>query len=551
MSQRSQVARIGKYLLQQVALILAMSSVCMPLCAVEAVPSNEELERSHALIGKVVIDNENIFDLTDPRENNWLFRLANRVHIKTRPNVIRTHLLFKPGDPYSRRLLDESERSLRSATYLYDASIRAVSFHDGRVDVVVRTWDVWTLNLGFNFSRSGGANSTGAQIEELNVLGTGIALHARRTSDVDRVINLYQVQDLHAFGSWTSVTATYENNSDGTMHALNVNHPFYALDNRRAWGIDAFNWTRIDSVYNQGSIVDRFHEDYRTASGNFGWSQGLQNGWARRWSIGATLDEHQFATTTLWSGITTLPHDRKLVYPWLDFSLLEDDFLKLKNRNQIERTEDFYIGTLVQARIGWSDRAWGADRNALVFSSSAARGFALEGGSMLLLAGNLSGRLEQGTLRNGLLNGSAKYYLVESPRTLFYSALQGAAGHNLDLDQQILLGGDTGLRGYPLRYQAPTGSALVTLEQRYFTDWYPFRLWRVGGAVFFDAGRTWGNAPLATPSLGLLKDFGFGLRFGNSRSGLGNITHVDLATPLKRTSGVKGIQFIVQTQQGF
>src|SRR6266581_3512877 len=179
-----------------VALILAMLSVCMPLCAVEAVPSNEELERSHALIGKVVIDNENIFDLTDPRENNWLFRLANRVHIKTRPNVIRTQLLFKPGDPYSRRVLDESERILRSARYLYDASIRAESFHDGRVDVVVRTWDVWTLNLGFNFSRSGGANSTGAQIEELNVLGTGIALHARRTSDVDRVINLYQVQDL-------------------------------------------------------------------------------------------------------------------------------------------------------------------------------------------------------------------------------------------------------------------------------------------------------------------------------------------------------------------
>ena len=73
MSQRSQVARIGEYLLRQAALILAMLSVCMPLCAVEAVPSNEELERSHALIGKVVIDNENIFDLTDPRENNWLF----------------------------------------------------------------------------------------------------------------------------------------------------------------------------------------------------------------------------------------------------------------------------------------------------------------------------------------------------------------------------------------------------------------------------------------------------------------------------------------------
>src|SRR5581483_2801427 len=139
------------------------------------------------------------------------------------------------------------------------------------------------------------------------------------------------------------------------------------------------------------------------------------------------------------------------------------------------------------------------DRKALVFSSSAARGFEFEGGSMLLLSENLSGRLEGTTLRNGILGGSAKFYLVESPRALFYSAVQGTAGHNLDLDNQILLGGDTGLRGYPLRFQTGTASALLTLEQRYFTDWFPFRLWRVGGAVFFDAGRTWGNVPLAEP----------------------------------------------------
>ena len=533
------------------ALTLVFFGACMPTFAADQVPSDEELERSHAVIGKVIINNQNIFNLADPRENNWLFRLANRLHIRTRPSVIRSQLLFKPGDRYQRRLLDESERILRSVSYLYDAAIRPVSYHDGRVDVKVSTWDVWTLNLSFNFSRSGGTNSTGLQVEELNFLGTGIALHVHRTSDVDRVSNLYQVQDLHVLGSWTAVTATYENNSDGNLHELTVNHPFYALDDRRAWGVEALNWTRVDSLYDLGNIVDRFHEDFTTVAGNYGWSQGLRNGWVQRWSVGATLDQHEFSATPLWDGVTTLPHDRKLIYPWLDFSLLVDDFLKLKNRNQIERTEDFYIGTLLQARIGWTDRAWGADRNALIFSSAGARGFAFEGGSMLLLAENVSGRLEQGTLRNGLLTGSVKYYFVESPRALLYGAVQGAQGHNLDLDQQVLLGGDTGLRGYPLRYQAGTGSALATLEQRYFTDWYPFRLWRVGGAVFFDAGRTWGNAPLSAPSAGLLKDFGLGLRFGNARSGLGNVTHVDLATPLNRTTGVKGLQFIVQTQQGF
>jgi len=277
----------------------------------------------------------------------------------------------------------------------------------------------------------------------------------------------------------------------------------------------------------------------------------VQNGWVQRWSVGATLDEHLFAATPMWNGPTVLPEDRKLVYPWLDFSLVQDDFLKIRNRNQIERTEDFYLGLLFQARLGWASRAWGADRNALVFSSAAARGFQSERGSMLLFAENLAGRFENNSLRNGRISGSVKYYLVESRRALFYSAVQGTAGHRLDLDNQILLGGDTGLRGYPLRFQTGTASALVTLEQRYFTDWYPFRLWRVGGAAFFDAGRTWGREPLAEPSLGLLKDFGVGLRFGNARSGLGNVTHVDLAKPLDRRAGVKGLQFLVQTQQGF
>ena len=54
---------------------------------------------------------------------------------------------------------------------------------------------------------------------------------------------------------------------------------------------------------------------------------------------------------------------------------------------------------------------------------------------------------------------------------------------------QLLLGGDNGLRGYPLRYQSGDRRALFTIEERAYTDWYPFRLVRVGGAVFYDPRR--------------------------------------------------------------
>ncbi len=111
--------------------------------------------------------------------------------------------------------------------------------------------------------------------------------------------------------------------------------------------------------------------------------------------------------------------------------------------------------------------------------------------------------------------------------------------------------GDNGLRGYPLRYQAGAGRWLSTAEQRVFTNWFPFQLFNVGGAVFYDMGQTWGRDPLATRSQGLLKDVGFGLRLGNSRSALGKLLHIDVAFPLDGDSSIKNVQFVVETKRRF
>ena len=129
--------------------------------------------------------------------------------------------------------------------------------------------------------------------------------------------------------------------------------------------------------------------------------------------------------------------------------------------------------------------------------------------------------------------------------------MSGELGKNLDTDQQVLLGGDTGLRGYPLRYQSGEGRWLFTAEQRFFTNWYPFQLFNVGAAVFYDMGATTGRDPLGTPSQGLLRDVGFGLRLGNSRSALGNVLHIDVAFPLDGDSSIDSVQFLVETRKSF
>jgi len=527
--------------------------------AARPIPSDAELERSGAVIGRIVIHNDNIFDLANPKDNNWLFRLADRLHPVTRVSTIRQQLLFHTGERYSRHLLDESARILRANPYFYDASIEPQAYHDGKVDILVVTHDVWTLNPGFDFSRSGGQSTTGVQIEDINTLGTGTDVKLEHSNSVDRTESDVEVANPHTLGTWFTTDIAYGSLSDGKMRQFILDRPFYSLETHHAGGISLNDTTEDDTLYDLGQETDRFADHTRFFQVYSGFSKGLENGWTRRYSAGLSYDEHTFSPSDQWTGPTTLPADRKFVYPWLRFDLVQDEFVKLRNHNQIGRTEDFDLGAYATAQVGWADKAFGSSQRALTMMLATGDGYALSKRDTLLVSSVFTGRLQSGALENGVLDSALRFYAEQSGywpfregNWLFFTTLAATEGKRLDLENQILLGGDNGLRGYPLRYQDGTSRALLSFEERYFSNWYPFRLFRVGAAVFFDMGRTWGPAPLAQPSLGMLKDAGFGLRFGNARTGLGNVIHVDLAVPFDAgPTNIRRVQFLVQTEQEF
>ena len=136
-------------------------------------------------------------------------------------------------------------------------------------------------------------------------------------------------------------------------------------------------------------------------------------------------------------------------------------------------------------------------------------------------------------------------------KRLFFASMRATTGHELDLDNLVRLGGDTGLRGFPLRYQNGEASFVATMEQRYYTDWYPFRLFRVGGAVFGDVGRVWGESPVDEERLDWLADAGFGLRLAFTRSASSKVVHIDVAFPLNGDPSIDSVQFLVESRQSF
>jgi len=514
-------------------------------------PSFAELEAAGARIGEIRIEAREIFDTEDPQEDKLLFRWANALHIETRPSVIQRSLLFKTGDPVSVRVIEETERVLRGSRYLHDVALKPVAYRDGVVDIEVTTRDSWTLDLGLSATRSGGANTTGIRISEYNLLGTGVSVSFGRSNDVDRSSNRFQFINQRAFGGWTTLSYTHAANSDGGRDAFAVVRPFYEPDARWAAGVTASKDDRIDAVYNAGEVASEYRHRQDRGEVFGGWSRGLVDGWVRRYSVGLDYRDDAFAPEPGRVAPVELPPDEKLVGPFVRFQLIEDLYRKEQNRNQMGRPEYFDFGLAATVQLGWASTALGSSLDALLYSASISRGFEPAPEQTLIASGAISGRLVDGRVRRQYLGGRAEYYVPQGRRWLFYAAASGDVLTEPGPVDELLLGGENGLRGYPLRYQSGTRRALFTVEERYFTDLYIWRLFRIGGAGFYDLGRAWGGDNVNAANPGWLGNVGAGLRIVSARAAFSTVVHLDIAVPLNATADMDKVQFLVTTKGSF
>ncbi|HEX6995885.1 MAG TPA: BamA/TamA family outer membrane protein [Gammaproteobacteria bacterium] len=513
----------------------------------------EELARRGARIGRIDIEVQNVFDTSNPDEAKRLYRWANRMHVTTRENVIENVLLFRPGDRFEPRLLAESARLLRSRDFLVEATVEPSAYHEetNTVDVRVVVRDGWSLSPELELGRNGGENELGIGIEESNLLGTGKGLTVSYSTDVDRDEVYLGYTDPNVRGSRARLDVVFANTSDGDRMSIAAGRPFFALDTRWSVAGLVLDDERVDTIYDLGEEIDEFRHERRAFSVEGGWSRGLRGDRALRWLAGISYEEHEFGVAPDVPDPLLLPPDRKLVYPWIGFQVIQDDFRVMTELNDIGRTEDVPLGLNVKVKLGFAAESFGADRRATVLEVAASKGWEPGRGKLFLFDSALAARRESGETRNGVLALSARYYHRNLEHHLFLASLQATASRRLDPERQVLLGGDNGLRGYPLRYQSGEHSAVLTLEQRFFTDWYPLRLFRLGYAVFFDVGRVWGRDARATEPAGTLANVGAGLRLTSPRSSSRQVVHIDLATPLSHRDDVDGWQLTVETKRSF
>ena len=252
----------------------------------------------------------------------------------------------------------------------------------------------------------------------------------------------------------------------------------------RTAGIRGETNLRTDPLYALGVITDQFQEDRTFFEGYYGRRLATRGAVTYRILSGFTYDRSLFAPLPQPGLTNVLPEDRTLSYPWIGFEMFHEGYIRAHDMDKMGRTEDFNLGRDLNIRFGFASPAFGADRSAAMVDLGWQSGFSPGQGQVLTLAASAAGRVTTTGVEDGLTTAALRYYHRDGDRFLFFAGLSGTMATRLDADHQVLLGGDNGLRGYPLRYALGDRAILLTVEERFYLQRELIHLFRLGAAVF-------------------------------------------------------------------
>ncbi|KZN69103.1 hypothetical protein [Pseudoalteromonas luteoviolacea] len=496
----------------------------------------------NATISSITLHQLNVFDTSLPEEDNALFRFANRAHVTTKPDVIKSILLFKERSKYDPKLLIESERLLRKQPYLYDARVFAETDCDGNIAVTVVTRDLWTLLPDISFSRSGGENSSRIGFRESNLFGHGKRLSLTHIDDADRSGYLFVYDDPNILSTRYQGRLEYSDNDDGERHYIGVDYPFFSTNTPYSYGALNFANKRIEPLYENGETVSEFLQETELSQAYFGMAKQLANSWTRRFIVGYRDEEQSFyhiAETRL-----PIAENRSLSYPYVQTQWFQDAFIKVKNFDSIYRTEDLNLGWNINTLLGFSSDSVTNDDTRWIWNASISKAHFSSEKSLMRFRLSVDGNwnVEKGESENFISELNLEYYLNTHDIESWYAQLNVAYGKHLTEDKQLTLGGETGLRGFPARYLQGEKRIVLNIEKRYYWEYDLLQLFKIGGAAYFDIGRVDGKA-LFIENSKYYKNIGFGLRMAPSRANSGLVLHLDLAAPINKPDKVDSVQW--------
>jgi hypothetical protein len=480
-------------------------------------------------------------DIFDPNERGWFARLANSLHVRTRPAVIRKELLLRTGEPYDSASVAESERNLRAMGIFRRVQIDTIRTPQGLMLRVV-TKDGWSTQADWRFRSTGGQVAFTIGLVENNLLGTAASAAVRYRKDPDRSSVTLAFRRPRLFAGTIGLGVVYENRSDGSIAGMAVDRPFFALTSKSAFRFE---------VENRHERVLRFRDGLDLASDTLGRRYTLVRG-AAAWALHASTagylrggfaaqvrrDDFQPESST-----ELFPHNvTAAIGPYLVWNRAR--FLVTRGYAGFAREEDVDLGTTLRVGLGLAPKAFGYDRNGLGPEIRGRVGARLPGGFAYLEA------LANGLYSSaGLDSGTAQV----AATTVFQAGLHHVAvlhaeagwRKNPTPGEEFDLGLGTGPRAFGSHAFTGDRSVFVTAEYRYTVIEDLLNMGSLGVAGFVDHGGAW----YAGSRKRLGWDAGVGLRVGASRSSVTDALRFDLAH--RFANDVESAGWVLTVGKGF
>ncbi|OGS32594.1 MAG: hypothetical protein A2218_01775 [Elusimicrobia bacterium RIFOXYA2_FULL_53_38] len=476
---------------------------------------------SGLIIGSIKIETHNVFETELPSENKLLYRAANRVHFQTHDAVIMRELLFAVGDRYDADLVAETERNLRALNFIRRAEAEATVNSGGTVDIIVRTYDSWTLEIVAGYKRAGGSTSVKGGLAESNIMGRGKAGSVVYGSEwgADSMSFGYKDPQLWNFKRFQYSMAA--RTTPGSQNfSLALNRPFYASIAPSAVGGNiSYDTSSAGGVSRRGV----------TGGVNYGVALKPSKELTRRVKFGLVAQRAD----------STGPESNKErsvgVQLGADWEKL--DFLTARRIRTFTHDEEYNLGLGVFPSVVWSPafRALGITRSQIKPGIEVRKNFTWAN-QLLLLKSGYSSLYAGGGNSNLLASVDAVYFLrgIRFQTLAFHAGLD--LGWHLNTGTQLVLGELNGLRGYGLSRFTGNRRFLFNIEDRVYIWDDLLRLMDIGMVFFYDSGYVW---PESSPiRLADLKNsVGMGLRLAPSRSSNNSPVRIDMAYALSGNQG--------------
>ena len=503
-----------------------LAGAAFALAAMGAGAATEEAPPGAPIVAVRIVRHD-IFDLDDPATSAWPYHWVNALHIMTREQFIRSLLLFRVGDPLDPARLLESAILLRSTGFLNPVFISAHAVSGG-VEVVVETHDQWTTGVSIDFGISGNRQTSGGSISEDNLLGMGKSFFIEVSSDPERTTTTFRYRDLTFLRSRWQLGLEHRESSDGFSDYFQVQYPFFAILTPHAGGVEGRRGEGQEYLWASAHRRVEGQANTRTFEVWGGLRLAGDGIRTNRLIFGVFGDQAIFQDwRTVYGAPYPQPQDRNLLGVEMGWEHQSLNWRTVQGFRAWLRQEDLPLGPNWELKTGLSLPAFGGDRERAMYDGALTVG-QMHGRTYSWLIADLSGRVEQGGVANGVTHLELGGALTGTAGWRVRVATD--LGYNLDRDQQLMLGADTGLRGYDPKTFDGTSRLIANLEWRRRITGELLHVAALGVTAFADGGKTWG-ARVGPPTNGWRSDAGVGVLAELTRASVVKIVRLEVAFP--------------------